>query len=118
MGDKLNKAVDAIVKKTEEGKMDWERTDERMMRKNAFFRKYIDDNGIEFDGMNNYMAEYNQGYIYFSNQSGFREIAIQPNNNADITILETGLSSNLRKLEELIKDRLDNPDDFINSLFE
>lgn len=59
-------------------------------------------------------------YIYFTNQveDGYREIAIRPKDNADITVLSTGRSSKLRTLEETIKSELDNPDAFIESLFD
>lgn len=120
MSDKLEKAVDAILKKTEENKIQWERTGEGLLKKNPFYYKYIDENCMSVDGVNNYMAPYNNGYIYFTNQitDGYREIAIQPNENADITVLSTGRSEKLKTLEEVIKNELDNPDDFINSLFE
>ncbi|MBQ9928968.1 MAG: hypothetical protein IJO65_13480 [Lachnospiraceae bacterium] len=120
MSDKLEKAVDAIIQKTEEGKIEWERTDAEMLRKNPFYYNYISNNDMAVDPVNNYVAPYKDGYIYFTNQveDGYREIAIQPKVNADITVLSTGRSTKLRTLEEIIKNELDNPDDFIESLFD
>ena len=120
MSDKLDKAVDAVIKKTEDGTISWERIDKDFYNKNSFYHKYVSDNYMMLDGVNNYIAPYNDGYIYFTNQvdDNYREIAIQPNKNADITVLSTGTSSKLRTLEETIKNELDNPDDFINSLLE
>lgn len=119
MADKLEKVVDAIIKKTESGEIEWERMDDYNSQ-NPFYRNYISDNCMSFDSMNNYIASYNNGYIFFTNQSdaGYREIAIQPKENADITVLSTGRSQKLKTLEEVIKNELDNPDDFINSLLE
>lgn len=119
MNDKLDKAVDAITKKTESGVIEWKRM-ENFNEQNPFYQKYCSDNYMSFDHVNNYMASYKDGYIYFTNQvdENYREIAIQPNENADITVLATGHSSKLKTLEEVIKNELDNPDDFINSLFE
>lgn len=118
MNEKFEKAVDAIIKKTENGKIEWERTDIGIYNSNPFFHQYICDNCMEFDGINSYVAPYNNGFIYFTNQTddGYRELAIQPNNNADITVISTGRSQKLKTLEETIKSDLDNPDDFINSL--
>lgn len=118
MTNKLEKAVDAIIDKTESGLISWERIDSNLYNKNAFYKKYISDNYMALDVVNNYVASYNDGYIYFSNQisDNYREIAIQPNKNADITVLSTGRSSKLKTLEELIKNELDNPDEFIDSL--
>lgn len=64
------------------------------------------------------MAPYKEGYIYFTNQveDGYREIAIQPNKNADITVLSSGNSPKLKTLEETIKNELDDPDDFLDDL--
>ena len=120
MGDKLEKAVDAIIQKTEVGKIEWKRTDEELLRKNPFYYHYMSNSDMAIDGINNYIAPYKEGYIYFTNQvaDGYREIAIQPSYNADITVLSTGRSSKLRTLEETIKNELDNPDDFIESLFD
>lgn len=60
------------------------------------------------------------GDIFFYNQTdeGYREVAIQPKENSDITVLSTGRSEKLKTLEEVIKSELDDPDDFINSLIE
>lgn len=118
MNDKLEKAVDAVIDKTENGKIAWERVDVELYKKNAFYRKYVSNSDMIVDGVNNYIAPYKDGYIYFTNQvdDGYREIAIQPNKNADITVLSTGRSSKLTILEEVIKNELDNPDDFIDSL--
>lgn len=118
MGNKFEKAVDAIIQKTEDGKIEWERTNIDLWRQNAFYNKYITNNDMSIDGVNNYMAPYKDGYIYFTNQveDGYREIAIQPNANADITILSSGNSPKLRTLEETIKNDLDNPDDFLDDL--
>lgn len=120
MSDKLEKAVDAIIQKTEDGKIEWERTDAGLLRKNPFYYKYISNNEMVEDNVNNYIAPYKDGYIYFTNQveDGYREIAIQPRANADITVLSTGRSAKLRTLEETIKNELDNPDDFIDSLID
>lgn len=120
MGDKLEKAVDAIIKKTGNGVINWERIDIKEYRSNPFYRKYVDDNYFELDGMNSYMAPYNGGYIFFTNQvnSGYREVAIQPKINADITVLSSGNDSKLKLLESTIKNELDSPDDFIDSLFD
>lgn len=73
---------------------------------------------MTLDGINSYVASYDEGYIYFTNQveDGYREIAIQPKRNADITVLSTGRAPKLKNLEETIKNELDNPDDFIESL--
>lgn len=119
MNDKLEQAVDAIISKTESGTIEWERMAEYKSQ-NPFYKRYLSDNFMTFDGVNNYMASYNDGYIFFTNQTddGYREIAIQPHENADITVLSTGRSSKLKTLEEVIKNELDNPDDFINSLLE
>lgn len=119
MSDKLEKAVDAIMHKTESGTIAWKRMDD-LNSQNPFYKKYLSDNYMMFDRVNNYMAPYNNGYIFFTNQTddGYREIAIQPNENADITVLSTGRSQKLKSLEEVIKNELDNPDDFINSLLE
>ncbi len=119
MSDKLEKVVEAIINKTESGEIEWERMDDYNSQ-NPFFKNYISNNCMMFDAVNNYMASYNDGYIYFTNQTdeSYREIAIQPNKNADITVLSTGRSENLKMLEEVIKNELDNPDDFINSLLE
>lgn len=118
MSDKLEKAVDAIIDKTENGQISWERIDTNWYNKNAFYKNYISENYMALDVINNYVASYNEGYIYFSNQlnDGYREVAIQPNKNADITILSTGRTSKLKTLEEIIKGKLDNPDEFIDSL--
>lgn len=118
MNDKLEKVVDAVIDKTEKGKIAWERADINLYNENAFYHKYISNNYMTIDGVNNYVAPYKDGYIYFTNQvdDGYREIAIQPNKNADITVLSTGRSSKLVTLEEVIKNELDNPDDFIDSL--
>lgn len=118
MNDKLEKAVDAIISKTENGQIDWARIDNDLCRRNAFYKKYISENYMALDVVNNYVAPYMDGYIYFTNQadSGYREIAIQPNENADITVLSTGRTSKLKTLEEIIKNELDNPDEFIDSL--
>lgn len=118
MNDKLEKAVDAVIDKTEKGKIAWERTDANLYRENAFYHQYVSNSDMRIDGVNNYIAPYGDGYIYFTNQvdDGYREIAIQPNKNADITVLSTGRSSKLLTLEEIIKDKLDSPDDFIDSL--
>lgn len=118
MSDKLEKAVDAIIQKTEDGKIEWERSDINLWKKNPFYNRYITENNMGIDGVNNYMAPYKDGYIYFTNQveDGYREIAIQPNANADITVLSSGNSSKLRTLEETIKSDLDNPDDFLDDL--
>ena len=118
MNDKLEKAVDAVIDKTEKGKINWERTDTNFYNRNAFYHKYVSNNGMILDGVNNYVAPYGEGYIYFTNQvdAGYREIAIQPNKNADITVLSTGRASKLMTLEDIIKDKLDNPDDFLDSL--
>ena len=118
MSDKLEKAVDAIIAKTENGMIQWERKDVEMYKKNPFYKKYISDNYIVLDGINNYVSTYNEGYIYFTNQTGYREIAIQPKENADLTILSSGSTSKLKSLEEIIKNSLDNPDDFIDSLLD
>jgi len=119
MSDKLEKVVDAIINKTESGEIEWDRMDDYSSQ-NSFYKNYISNNYMMFDEVNNYMASYNDGYIFFTNQTeeGYREIAIQPNKNADITVLSTGRSANLKMLEEVIKNKLDNPDDFINSLLE
>lgn len=119
MSEKLEKAVDAIIKKTEEGQILWDRVDANICKNNPFYLQYINENFMDFDLVNNYVAPYNDGYIYFTNQtfSDYREIAIQPKSNASITVLSTGRSSKLKGLEENIKDELDNPDEFIESLF-
>lgn len=119
MNDKLEKAVDAIVNKTESGKIEWKRMDD-FNSQNPFYRKYLSDNYMAFDKVNNYMAPYNEGYIFFTNQTdeGYREVAVQPKEDSDITVLSTGRSEKLKTLEEVIKNELDNPDDFINSLIE
>lgn len=121
MSDKLDRVVDAIIKKTEDGLLDWERIDGGYCKRNSFYRRYAEDNGLELDGINTYMASYDGGYIFFTNQSqfGYREIAIQPNKGADITTLSTGSANSTPKLSELesiIKEELDNPDDFLDSL--
>lgn len=118
MNDKLEKAVDGILKKTENGKIDWERSSIDLFQENPFYKKYITDHDMVIDGVNNYVAPYKNGYIYFTNQvaDGYSEIAIQPNEKADITILSSGNSSQLETLEETIKNNLDNPDDFLNDL--
>lgn len=118
MSDKFEKAVDGIINKTEDGKIEWERSDIDLWRKNAFYNKYISSNDMRIDGINNYVAPYKEGYIYFTNQveDGYREIAIQPNENADITVLSSGNSPKLKLLEETIKNELDDPDDFLNDL--
>lgn len=120
MSDKLEQAVEAIISKTENEMLDWRRVDKKDYDANPFYKQYIQNNQMWLDGINNYVAEYNNGYIYFTNQveEGYREIAIQPKSNADITVLSTGRNTKLKNLEEVIKDRLDNPDDFIDSLFE
>ena len=120
MSDKLEKAVDAIIKKTEEGSIKWERNSADLMKKNLFYGKYILKNDMEIDYVNNYFAPYKDGYIFFTNQVnyGYREIAIQPKQDADITVLSTGRSDKLRALELMIKNKLDDPDDFIESLFD
>lgn len=119
MNDKLEKAVDAIMRKTESGTIEWKRMEDYSTQ-NPFYKKYLLDNYMTFDMVNNYMAPYNDGYIYFTNQTDeeYREIAIQPNENSNITVLSTGRSQKLKTLEEIIKNELDNPDDFINSLLE
>lgn len=118
MSNKFEKAVDAIIQKTGDGKIEWKRTDINLWRENAFYNKYITDNEMAIDGVNNYMAPYKDGYIYFTNQveDRYREIAIQPNANADITVLASGNSTKLRTLEDTIKSVLDNPDDFLDDL--
>lgn len=118
MSDKLEKAVEAIVAKTEDGKIQWERKNEEVYRKNPFYRKYVSEHFITLDGISDYVAPYKEGYIYLSNQSGYREIAIQPNDNADITVLSAEPGGKLKRLEDVIKNNLDNPDDFIDSLFD
>lgn len=120
MGDKLEQAVEAIIDKTENEMLDWRRVDKKDYDVNPFYRQYIENNQMCLDGINNYVTEYNNGHIYFTNQvdEGYREIAIQPKANADITVLSTGRNAKLKILEEVIKDQLDNPDDFIDSLFE
>ena len=120
MNDKLERAVDAIIKKTEDGKIDWDRTDIDLWRKNPFYNKYVSNNDMAIDGVNNYIAQYKNGYIYFTNQveDGYREIAIQPSDNSDITVLSSGTSAKLKSLEAIIKNEIDNPDDFIDSLLD
>lgn len=118
MSDKLEKAVDAIIKKTENGKIQWERKDVELYKSNPFYKKYVSDNYINLDGINNYVGSFKDGYIYLTNQSGFRELAIQPNVNADITVLSFEAEGKLKVLEEKIKNILDDPDDFIDSLFD
>ena len=120
MDNKFAQAVDAVIKKTEENKLVWERVGTEFYQNNPFFRKYIQDNYILLDGINNYMALYKEGYIYFNNSEGggYREIAIQPKEGADVTVLSMGRVNSLEKLENAIKSKLDNPDEFINSLID
>lgn len=120
MGDKLEQAVDAIISKTESGQITWERIDSNLYNRNPFYKRYVSENYMIMDGVNNYVAPYKDGYIFFTNQvnDSYREIAIQPKSNADITVLSTGRSSKLKTLEETIKNELDNPDDFIESLLD
>lgn len=120
MGDKLEKVVDAIINKTESGEIVWERSDIDLFKKNPFYHKYITNNDMTIDGVNNYVASFRDGYIYYTNQTedGYRELAIQPKKNADITILSTGRQPKLRALEEIITNELDNPDEFIEYLLE
>ncbi len=120
MSEKLEKAVDAIISKTEKGQISWNRIDANILKNNPFYKQYISENYMELDLINNYVAPYNGGYIYFTNQtfSDYREIAIQPKENASITVLSTGRSVKLKMLEENIKNELDNPDEFIESLID
>ena len=39
MNDKLEKAVDGILKKTENGKIDWERSSIDLFQENPFYKK-------------------------------------------------------------------------------
>ena len=120
MSDKLEKAVDAIIEKSKDGRISWERTDKEYYKKNPFYFQYIQENVMGIDGINSYTASYGDGYIYFTNQveDGYKEIAIQPNKNACLSILSTGRSAKLTALEETIKNELDNTDDFIASLID
>ncbi len=120
MNNKLAQAVEAVLKKTKVGELEWERIDRNECRENPFFQKYVFDNYIELDGIHNYRAAYNDGYIYFNNSAGegYREVAIQPKKDADITVLSIGHIPVLEELETEIKYALDNPDEFIDSLLE
>lgn len=120
MNDKLDRAVEAILQKTQNGIIDWERIDYGYCKENPFYRQHVSERDMAVDGINSYMAEYKEGYIFFTKQAdfGYSEIAIQPNPNADITVLATGSTPKLRNLEATIKEELDNPDDFIDSLLE
>ena len=120
MRDKLDQAVEAILEKTQEGRIDWERIDRNYCNKNPFYRQHVIDYDMDVDGINSYMAEYKNGHIFFNKQAdfGYSEISIQPNKSADITVLASGMAPNLQKLEASIKEELDNPDDFIDSLLE
>lgn len=118
MNDKFEKALEAIIEKTESGRISWKRTDIELYRTNQFYNQYVKENDMGIDGINNYAAPYGEGYIYFTNQveDGYRELAIQPNEKACISVLATGKMSKLTVLEETIKNELDNTDDFIDSL--
>ena len=106
MDNKFVQAVDAVMKKTEENELTWERVRNDHVKKNSLYRKYIEDNYIMLDGINNYVASYNEGYIYFNNSEGggYREVAIQPKEGADVTVLSMGRVSKLENLENLIKN--------------
>lgn len=118
MNDKLEKAVDAVIEKTESGRISWERIDIEYYKSNPFYYQYVQDNVMGLDGINSYVAPYGEGYIYFTNQveDRYRELAIQPNIKACISTLATGRSTKLVSLEEAIRNKLDNTDDFIESL--
>ena len=117
MTDKLDKAVEAITLKTKNNKIEWERMTGSLSTQNVFYKQYILDGGFEYDGINCYVAHFKDGYIYFNNSSSdeYKELAIQPSSKSDITVLAFG-SKKLKELENSIKNTLDNPDDFIDSL--
>lgn len=120
MNDKMGKVVENVIKKTESGELEWERVDNTYLRQNPFYYKHVCENDLTVDGINNYVAEYNNGYLFFSKDSEFgsAELAIQPHAKADLTVIEMGMRPQLRTLEATIREELDNPDDFIDSLLE
>lgn len=120
MSDKLSKVMDSIIRKTENGELEWERIDKTYFNCNPFYRDHIYENELTIDGINNYMAEYKNGYLFFTKDSDFSsgELAIQPNAKAALTVIEAGMGPQLRTLEAVIKEELDNPDEFIDSLLE
>lgn len=120
MNDKMDKVIDNVIKKTKKGELEWERIDKTYFNRNPFYRNHIYENDITVDGINNYMAEYNNGYLFFTKDSDFSsgELAIQPHAKADLTVIEMGMGPQIRALEAIIREELDNPDDFIDSLLE
>lgn len=119
MSDKLDKVVDAISAKTNNNDIEWDRMKGSFEKQNPFYRQYIMDNYFNYDGMNCYVAEYNNGYIYYTKSPNdkYGELSIQPSEDTDLTILaSSGSNKKLEELENTIKNKIDNPDDFINSL--
>ena len=118
MDNKFERVLEAIIDKTESGNILWKRTDTELYRTNPFYSQYIRDNDMGIDGINNYSASYGEGYIYFTNQveDGYRELAVQPNKTACVSVLATGRVPKLTVLEDKIKNKLDNTDDFIDSI--
>lgn len=120
MNDKMSRVIDNVIKKTQRGELEWERIDKTYFNQNPFYRNYIYENELNVDGINNYMAEYNNGYLFFTKDSDFssRELAIQPHEKSDLTVIGAGMASQLHNLEAVIREKMDNPDDFIDSLLE
>lgn len=116
----FDKTIEAIINKTKNKIIQWDRIDQNYINRNSFYKKYILDNFVNVDGINQYVASFTNGNIFFSkdSESGYCEVAIQPGPKAAIMPIKSGNSGALRILEEEIKEKIDNPDDFINKLLE
>lgn len=118
--ENCDKLISAIKEKTENKILGWERITQDDFRNNPFLYKHFSDNDMAFDVINSYKASYNKGEIYFTNQEfdSYRQVFVQPDIGKAVTVLEQGNNSLLCDLENDIKEQIDNPNDFLQSLLE
>ncbi|SEW39036.1 hypothetical protein [[Clostridium] fimetarium] len=119
MTNKFDNVIESIIQKTNDNMIVWRRILGNEVQDDEFLRKYLNSQGVEFDRTESFMANYNKGYIYILGDDTWADLAIQPGVDKTLTCIITSASctSNpMKKLKNIIINKIDNLDDFLKDL--
>lgn len=110
--------INAIIEKTKNDQITWGRVDNFSYSNNRFLYSFFSENDMAMDIVNTYEGVFGSGRIFLTNQKfdNYLLLLVQPTDNTDLTAYGKHEQLLLEELEYEVKEKIDNPRDYLSAL--